>query len=244
MPGGLLLLPGGLPPVPGGPPSLPGGVPPVLGGSVPPSGEDAGAGCRPRAQPCPIAWPSGPTTVTHHRVAGCSPAARIRSRVTSASTGPNAATSPGVPESPRITARGTVTLIRAARLPGGPPAAQPGTPGPSAAAGDIPQAGGSPAGGPPAGGLPAAGRPLADCPPGGRPPGGRPLGDCPLGDCLLGGRLLGDCPLEGRLPVGRLLGIHPGALLAGARRWAAAACCRGRAGSRGRRGRAAHPACR
>ena len=92
-------------------------------------GGERGGRCRPCAQPCPIAWPSGPTTVTHHRVAGCSPAARIRSRVTSASTGPNAATSPGVSREPEDCRQGNGHVDprgQAARRPAGRPAGDAG----------------------------------------------------------------------------------------------------------------------
>ena len=43
-------------------------------------------GCWPRAQPCAIAVPSGPVTVTHHRDRGCSEAACTRRRVSSGSS--------------------------------------------------------------------------------------------------------------------------------------------------------------
>src|SRR5450755_1672249 len=68
---------------------------PALGLPVQWAGAPVRNACR--AHPCPTAWPFGPITVTHQRVAGCIPAARA----SSASTGPNAATSPGVSDVPR-----------------------------------------------------------------------------------------------------------------------------------------------
>ena len=147
-PDGRSFPPGGSPPpgrlLPDGRSFPPGGsLPPERlppGGSLSPAGENVGGLCLPRAHPCPTAWPSGPTTVTHHRVAGCSPAAPTRSRVTSASSGPNAATSPGASENPSIVDKGTVTLISAARLPGGPPVVDWVTRRPAADPGGIPEA--------------------------------------------------------------------------------------------------------
>ena len=60
------------------------------------------------AQPWAAAVPSGCRTVTHHRVCGLRPAAASRSRAVPASSSPNPAASPGVPDWPSAVASGTV----------------------------------------------------------------------------------------------------------------------------------------
>jgi hypothetical protein len=91
-------------PLPGGP--LAGGAGP--GGAGPGGSGPGGAGCWPGAQPWAAAVPSGCSAVTHQRVRGCRAAAAIRSRAVLASSSPNPAASPGVPDWPSSVLSGTV----------------------------------------------------------------------------------------------------------------------------------------